>query len=198
MPHPGRDPTVGSFCVPDLGRHIDVVVVESDPYLGELAGLAVLLGYRLDKLGDRRNAQVERLVEDPIDVERLVYTRGSQRGAGLAGLVDHRTADRRGRIVDLEPIGTTLLGHLCRQALERHQDHREGQELGSRHPAGGKKGASSSSNAGSRLAGSRPLQLADHVLVERGDLNYLLIGSNRLCAPPPPRRGTLGPPPASL
>ena len=175
MPHLVRDPTVGPGRVPDLGRHIDVVVVESDPDLGALAGLAVLLGYRLDELGDRTNAPVERLVENPVDLERLGHTDGSQRGAVLAGLVDHRTADRRGGIVDLEPNGTALLGHLCRQALECHHDHREGQELG-----------------------SRPVQLADQVLVERGDLNCLLIGSNRLCTQLPPRRGTLvGPPPAS-
>ena len=71
MPHLVRDPTVGSRRDPDLGRHIDVVVVESDPYLGEFAGLAVLLGYRLDELADRTNAPVERLVEDLVDLERL-------------------------------------------------------------------------------------------------------------------------------
>ncbi|HIF05578.1 MAG TPA: hypothetical protein EYQ64_01105 [Gemmatimonadetes bacterium] len=138
-PHLVRGPTVRSCGVPDPGGHVNVLVIERDPGFGKLTGFAILDGKALDELADRLNVPIKRLVEESIDLERLGHADGSQRSPVLARLVNKVVANRSGRIVDLEPPGTRLLGRQtqCPHAQERnplrrhtgdyHQGHRHRQ-----------------------------------------------------------------------
>jgi hypothetical protein len=99
--HLVSDPAVGTLRVPDLGGDVHVLVVEGDPGLRPLCRHSVLFRDALDELGDRRRAQVEGLVDDAVDLERLGDADGPDRDAVQALLV-HEGGSGRGRgVVDL-------------------------------------------------------------------------------------------------
>ena len=92
--HLVRDDGIRALRVPDPGAHVEVLVVKSEPDLGELARRVPCVGDALYELRDRPGALVEGLLERSVHGHGLGDPGGANREARLPRLIDDGRRDR--------------------------------------------------------------------------------------------------------